>query len=92
MIAKYFPFCPGFNLLTHLPPGQDGHHFSDDTFKCIFMKGKFCILIPISFKVVPKGAIDNKLALVQVVAWRQTGDKPLPEPMLTQFNDAYMQH
>ena len=30
--------------------------------------------------------------MVQVMAWRQTGDKPLPEPMLTQFIDAYMQH
>ena len=29
--------------------------------------------------------MDNKSVLVQVMAWRQTGDKPLPEPMLTQF-------
>ena len=26
------------------------------------------------------------------MAWRQTGDKPLSEPMMTQFNDAYMRH
>ena len=26
------------------------------------------------------------------MAWRQIGDKPLYEPMLTQFTDAYMQH
>ena len=38
-------------------------------------------------KFVPKGLIDKKSALVQVMAWRRTGDKPLPEPMLTQFND-----
>ena len=25
-----------------------------------------------------------------IMAWRQTGDKPLSEPMMTQFNDAYM--
>ena len=30
----------------------------------------------------------NKAAIVQVMAWRRTGDKPLPEPMRTQFNDA----
>ena len=24
------------------------------------------------------------------MAWRRTGDKPLPEPMLTQLTDAYM--
>ena len=26
------------------------------------------------------------------MTWRQTDDKPLPEPMLIQFSDAYMQH
>ena len=36
--------------------------------------------------------IDNKRALIQAMAWRGTGDKPLPELMLTQFVDAYMQH
>ena len=41
---------------------------------------------------VAKGPIDNKLALVQVMAWHPTGDKPLSEPVPTQFNDAYMRH
>ena len=36
---------------------------------------------------VSKGPIDNKPALVQVMAWRRTGDKSLPEPKLTQFNE-----
>ena len=26
------------------------------------------------------------------MAWHQKGNKPLSEPMLTQFIDAYMQH
>ena len=39
-----------------------------------------------------KGPIDSKSAWVQVMAWRQTGDKPLPEPMMTQLTDAYMGH
>ena len=38
------------------------------------------------------GPMDNKSALVQVMAWRRKGDKPLPEPMLTQFTDTYVQH
>ena len=42
-------------------------------------------------KFVPKGPIDNKSALVQVVALG-TGDMPLPETMLAQFADAFMQH
>ena len=38
------------------------------------------------------GPINNIPALIQKMAWRQTGDKPLSEPMLTQFTDAYMRH
>ena len=37
-------------------------------FKCIFKNEKFFILIRISLKIVPKGAIDKKSALVQVMA------------------------
>ena len=33
---------------------------------------------------------EDEAALVQVMAWRRTGDKSLAAPMLTQFNDAYM--
>ena len=33
---------------------------------------------------------DNEPALVQVMAWRQTGDKPSLELVLTKFTDAYM--
>ena len=73
-------------------PGQNGCHSADDIFRCIFVNEKFCILIKISLKFVPKGPIGNKPALVRVMAWRRPGDKPLSEPMLTQFTDAYMRH
>ena len=43
----------------------------------------------ISQKSVRKGAIDNNPTLVQIMAWRQISDKPLYEPLLTQFTDAY---
>ena len=69
-----------------------GHFRIAQHIRCIFMNENLCILIIISLKFVPKGPIDNKPALVQVMAWRQTGDKPLPEPMLTQFTDVHMQH
>ena len=52
---------------------------------------KFCILIQIPLEFVSKGPIDSKSVLVQVMAWRQTGTKPLPEAIMTQFTDAYMQ-
>ena len=37
---------------------------ADDVFKCIFVNEKFCILIKISLKFVPKGSFDNILAMV----------------------------
>ena len=46
------------------PPGQNGRHFADDVFGCIFVNEEFCILIKISLKFVPKGPINNKPALV----------------------------
>ena len=65
---------------------------ADGIFKRLFMNGKFCILIWISLKFVFKCPVDNKTALVQVMAWRQRGYRPLPEPMLTQFTNAYSRH
>ena len=56
------------------------------------MKEKFCILIQISLKFVAKSPIDNNPALVLIIAWPGIGDKPLSEPMLAPFTDAYMRH
>ena len=64
---------------------------TDDIFKSIFNESDW-IPIPISLKFVPKGPIDYNSALVQVVAWHRTGEKPLPESMLTRFTDAYIRH
>ena len=65
---------------------------ADDIFKCVFINKNDRIHIQISLKFVPSSPINQELALVQVMAWRRSGDKPLPEPMLTQFTDAYMRH
>ena len=67
-------------------------NLADDIFKCILLNEKDRIPIQISLKLVPRIPIDNKPALVQVMAWRRTGDKPLPVPMMMQFTDAYMRH
>ena len=88
--AKAVNHLPGRLIFNTLRPRQNGRHFPDDIFKYIFMNEKFCVLIQISLKFVPKGGIDNKAALVQVMACRLFGAKPLPEPMLIQFTDVYM--
>ena len=67
-------------------------NLADDTFMCIFMNETIGILIQISLKFVPKVPTYNKFALVRVMAWWWTSNKPLSEPMVTWFTDAYMQH
>ena len=64
-------------------------YFTGDIFKCILLKSIFT-QIPLNF--ISEDPIDNKSALVQVMAWHQIGVKPLPEPMMTQFTDVYMHH
>ena len=69
-------------LLNTLRPRQNGRNFPDDIFKCIFLNENVWISINILLKFVPKGSISNIPALVQIMAWRRLGDKPLYEPML----------
>ena len=41
---------------------------------------------------VPKGSIDNKSAMVQVMVWSRTGDKPLAEAVMIQCDETYLRH
>ena len=65
-------------VLKTLRPRQNGRHFTDDVFKCIF-------LINFSLKSLLKGPINNIPALVQKMAWRRLGDKPLSEPLMVRL-------
>ena len=95
---QMFHCCRDSNSTTSIrltllvSPEQLGRHFADNIISCIFVNEKFCILIKISLKFVPKGPISHNPVLVQVMAWCRTGDKPLPEAMLIQFTDAYMRY
>ena len=74
---------PGTPLhINTLRPRQNGRHFADGIFKCIFLHENVWILIKNSLKFVPKGSINNIPALVQIMAWRRSGAKPLSESML----------
>ena len=57
---------------------QGDRHFADDILKCIFFNEEVWISIGFSHKLMSR--IDNKPALIHVIAWRRTGDKPLSEP------------
>ena len=72
----------GDRSVNTLRPRQNGCHFPNDLFKCIFLNENVWILIKISLKFVHKGPISNNPALVQIMAWRRPGDKPLSEPRM----------
>ena len=69
-------------FINTLSPRQSGRHFANVTFKCIFLNENIWIPIKISLRYVPKSPINNITALVQIMAWRRPGDKPLSEPMM----------
>ena len=77
--------CLGYKTtrpINTLRPRQNGRHFADDMFKCIFLNENVWIPIEISLKFVPRGSFNNNPALFQIMAWRRPGDKPLSERML----------
>ena len=73
---------PMVKSINSLRSRQDGRHFPDDIFKCIFLNENISILIDILLKFVLKSQINNIPALVQIMACRLVGDKPLSEPMM----------
>ena len=74
------------SLIKILRPTQNGRHFAED----IFVNEHFWITNKISPKYVPWTLIDIMAALVQIIAWRRSGDGSLSEPMLVCITDAYM--
>ena len=56
---------------------------SQTTFQVHFVERK--CLNSDKMKFIPKGPINNIPALVQIMAWRRSGDKPISEPMLVRL-------
>ena len=69
---------------TKWPPFR-GRHFQRHFLEWFFFQFKFHWTISMV-------RINNKSALVQIMAWRRSGDKPLSEPMLVNLTDTYMRH
>ena len=66
-----------WDTLTHWGRGK-----MDTIFQWIFLNENVWISIKISLKFVPMVPINNIPALVQIMAWRRSGDKPLSEPKM----------
>ena len=56
-----------------------------DIFKCISLNENVRIPIKMLLKFVPKGPINTIPSLVQIMAWRPPGNKPLSEPMMVSW-------
>ena len=76
-MCKYITEDLAHTIVNTLRPRQNGRHFTDDIFNYIFLNENVWIPIKISLKFVPKYRIKNIPALVQIMAWRRPGDKPL---------------
>ena len=84
-IEVYTTYATGPYWVITLRPRQNGRHFPYDIFKWIFSNKNVWISIKISLKFVARGPINNIPALVQIMAWRRPGDKPLSEPMMVRW-------
>ena len=73
------------STLNTLRPRQNGRHFADNILMCIFLNENVWIPIEMSLKFVPKGPISNIPALVEIMDWGCSGDKPLSEPMMVRL-------
>ena len=76
--GKRQPFCLGLNVLS---PKQEGALVLDDIYIRIFMDENVSIIhnsIEVCFWVL----IDNKLALIWMIAWHRRGDQSLSVQML----------
>ena len=73
--------CIVLQVLNTLRPRQNGHHFPYVISNGVFNENIW-ISIKISLKFVTRGQINNSPSLVQIMAWRRPGDKPLSEPMM----------
>ena len=73
--------CTCDNYLTHW--GRDKmDNILQTAFSSVFSPRKMFDSIKISLKFVPKGLVENKPTLAQMMAWCWSGDMPLSEPMM----------
>ena len=77
--------CVRWNLFYTMRLRQNGYHFAHNTFKRIFLNENVKISFNMSLKFVPKSPVNNILALVHIMAWRQPRDNPLSKQMLVRW-------
>ena len=83
---QYIPWIMKNRYINILRLRQNGCHFAEAIFKCIFLNENVWIPNKISPKFVRKGLINNIPALVQIMIWRRPGAKPLSEAMMVNLS------
>ena len=74
---KYLRIPLLYNAFYTWKSRQNGRHFTDDIFKCMFLNGIVWISLMISPKFLSKFRINNIPVMVQII-----GAKPLCEPVM----------
>ena len=79
-------------IFNALKPRQNGRNYEGDIIKCIFLNENILISINGSLHFVPNVQINNIPALIQIMAWRRQGDKPLSETIMINVLTHIMRH
>ena len=79
-----------FVNINTLRPTQNDRCFADEVLEYNLLKGHVWISPKISLKFVPKGQMNNIPALVHVMPWHQSGDRPLYEPVMVNYWRIYV--
>ena len=77
-----FLYWNNFLIDYHINALRQRKKYQYFAFKGIFLNENVWIAIKIPLKFVLKGSINSESALVQVMAWHQTGNKPLSETIM----------
>ena len=72
-------------LVNTLRPRQNGRNFPDNILKWIFLNENVWISLELWLEFIPRGLINNIPALVQIMAWRWPGHKPLSEQIMFSY-------
>ena len=84
LLKLHGTLCYSIGYINRVRSRQNGCHFADSILKLIFMHEN-CVLMQ-------NCPFNNNPALVQILAYCQTGEKPIFEPMIVLFTDPYIHH
>ena len=78
-------------ILTHCIREKIGHPLEANVPICIIVWTLLCFGSNVT-EFFPRGHVNNKPALIQIMSWHRTGNRPFSEPIVAWFVDAYIPH